>query len=107
MRPQLRQKHPNLRNIEISRLLGERWQQMSAEEKAPFEEAAKADYERYRSEIRQWKEATVPECVPLKEFGGADAISALLEAHEDPKPFAGSSDDAHQRTDHYRNELTS
>ena len=81
LRPQLRQKYPHLRNIEVSKLLVERWQQMAADEKAPFEKAAKADYEHYRSEIRQWKETTVSECMPSKESGAADAISALLEAH--------------------------
>jgi hypothetical protein len=95
-----------MRNVEISKLLGERWQQMSPEEKAPFEEAARADYERYRSEIRQWKEITAPECMPVKDPGGAEAIFAFLRAHDDIKVLTGSAREAHQRTDHDRNELT-
>ena len=56
MRPFLREKYPSLKNVEVSKLLGQMWAKIGPEEKAPFETAAREDYERYREELGKWKE---------------------------------------------------
>ncbi|XP_024986699.1 FACT complex subunit SSRP1-like isoform X2 [Cynara cardunculus var. scolymus] len=46
---------PGIAFKEIGRVLGERWNKLSAEEKAPYEARAQADKKRYQSEISDYK----------------------------------------------------
>ena len=47
--------HPNMRNPEISRALGEVWRGMSQEEKRPFVEREKVEREKYKVAMAKWK----------------------------------------------------
>eukprot|EP00529_Nitzschia_sp_RCC80_P013178 CAMPEP_0113516192 /NCGR_PEP_ID=MMETSP0014_2-20120614/41398_1 /TAXON_ID=2857 /ORGANISM="Nitzschia sp." /LENGTH=596 /DNA_ID=CAMNT_0000412913 /DNA_START=275 /DNA_END=2065 /DNA_ORIENTATION=- /assembly_acc=CAM_ASM_000159 len=47
--------HPNMRNPEISRTLGEVWRGMSQEEKRPFVEREKVERGKYKVAMAKWK----------------------------------------------------
>ncbi|CAM9449418.1 unnamed protein product [Discosporangium mesarthrocarpum] len=59
-RSEVREIHPGLKFTEISKLLGERWTAMGAEEKKPYDELARIDKERYKREMEEYK-PPVPE----------------------------------------------
>lgn len=50
-RPALKAAEPGLAVTEMGKKMGENWKSLSAEEKAPFEEKARADRERYNQEM--------------------------------------------------------
>eukprot|EP00252_Welwitschia_mirabilis_P021283 TRINITY_DN5415_c0_g1_i1.p1 TRINITY_DN5415_c0_g1~~TRINITY_DN5415_c0_g1_i1.p1 ORF type:complete len:652 (+),score=167.25 TRINITY_DN5415_c0_g1_i1:276-2231(+) len=54
-RENLRKNNPGMSFTDVGRTLGERWKKMSAEEKAPFEQKAKADQKRYKEAMADYK----------------------------------------------------
>ena len=50
MRAALKAEFPEMKGSELSKLLGERWNSLSEEEKAPYEEKYRQDKERYDKE---------------------------------------------------------
>jgi len=54
-RPLLRAENPELKITEIAKLLGIQWNALSAEGKAPYDEQARADKERYAAELAAYK----------------------------------------------------
>merc|ERR1712146_351861 len=61
MRPQLRDDMPDKRNIEISKMLGEKWKALSDEDKKPWVQKADEDAERYNEEKLKWDSYTAEE----------------------------------------------
>uniref|UniRef100_A0A182IU12 Uncharacterized protein n=1 Tax=Anopheles atroparvus TaxID=41427 RepID=A0A182IU12_ANOAO len=55
IRESVRQKHPNLTPIEVTKILAEEWSKLPEERKKPYLEAAEADKERYNKEISEYK----------------------------------------------------
>ena len=51
----VRQKHPNLTPIEVTKIMAEEWSKLSEERKKPYLEAAEVDKERYNKEISEYK----------------------------------------------------
>lgn len=63
-RPIVRQEHPKLSVIDVTRHIGELWRNLTTEEKAPFEELAKEDrlrYAREKAEFLEQKKGAVNE----------------------------------------------
>lgn len=58
VRPQLRDEMPDKRNIEISKMLGERWKALSDEDKKPWVQKADEDATRYNEEKLKWDNYT-------------------------------------------------
>ncbi|XP_051140376.1 FACT complex subunit SSRP1 [Andrographis paniculata] len=54
-RENLKSSNPGISFTEMARVLGERWNKMTAEEKAPYEARARADKKRYSEEISGYK----------------------------------------------------
>ncbi|KAI3743744.1 hypothetical protein L1987_56809 [Smallanthus sonchifolius] len=54
-RENVKKDNPGIAFQEIGRVLGERWNKLSAEEKEPYEAKAQADKKRYRDEISGYK----------------------------------------------------
>ncbi|KAL6518900.1 FACT complex subunit ssrp1 [Orobanche hederae] len=54
-RENLKKTNPGLAFTEVGRVLGERWNKLTAEEKAPYEAKAMVDKKRYAEEIRGYK----------------------------------------------------
>ncbi|CDP02200.1 unnamed protein product [Coffea canephora] len=54
-RENVRKNIPGISFTEVGKVLGERWNKMSAEEKAPYEAKARADKKRYNDEISGYK----------------------------------------------------
>uniref|UniRef100_A0A182K866 HMG box domain-containing protein n=1 Tax=Anopheles christyi TaxID=43041 RepID=A0A182K866_9DIPT len=51
----VRQKHPNLTPIEVTKIMAEEWSKLPEERKKPYLEAAEVDKERYNKEISEYK----------------------------------------------------
>jgi structure-specific recognition protein 1 len=56
-RERYKREHPGAKVTEIGKFAGEEWRTMDAEAKAPWEEKAKADKERYEREMKEYTEA--------------------------------------------------
>ena len=54
MRPKLALEQPGKSMGELSKMLGPEWQQTSPESREKYEELAKADRERYETEVEQF-----------------------------------------------------
>lgn len=54
MRPKLRDEMPDKRNIDISKMLGEKWKELPEDEKQPWIQKADEDAIRYKEEKDQW-----------------------------------------------------
>uniref|UniRef100_A0A182PNZ2 HMG box domain-containing protein n=1 Tax=Anopheles epiroticus TaxID=199890 RepID=A0A182PNZ2_9DIPT len=54
-RERVRQKHPNLPPIEVTKIMAEEWSKLPEERKKPYLEAAEVDKERYNKEISEYK----------------------------------------------------
>ncbi|KAK3015284.1 hypothetical protein RJ639_006922 [Escallonia herrerae] len=54
-RENVKRSNPDIKFTEVGKVLGERWNKMSAEEKEPFEAKARADKKRYQDQISGYK----------------------------------------------------
>jgi len=54
-RRSIKEAHPDMRNTEISRVLGGMWKKATPEEKAPHIEREAAEREKYKIEIAKWR----------------------------------------------------
>ncbi|KAL2552332.1 FACT complex subunit SSRP1 [Forsythia ovata] len=54
-RENVRKTNPGISFTEVGKVLGERWNKMTAEEKAPYEAKARADKKRYTDQISDYK----------------------------------------------------
>uniref|UniRef100_A0A2M4BUC2 Putative nucleosome-binding factor spn pob3 subunit n=1 Tax=Anopheles marajoara TaxID=58244 RepID=A0A2M4BUC2_9DIPT len=54
-RDAVRQKHPNLSHMDVTKLMAEDWSKLPEDKKKPYLEAAEADKERYNKEIQEYK----------------------------------------------------
>jgi high mobility group protein B2 len=54
MRPRLKAMFPTAKNADLSKLLGEDWGKMTAEEKEPFRQRATEDAGRYKEAMDEW-----------------------------------------------------
>ena len=68
----LKQQNPNMKNTEVSRLLGEMWRNASEEEKRPHVEKEKAEREKYKVAIAEWR----------KDFEAKQEKKRQLEAEQ-------------------------
>lgn len=56
MRPKLRDEMPDKKNIDISKMLGEKWKELPEDEKLPWVQKADEDAIRYKEEKTKWDE---------------------------------------------------
>lgn len=68
-RSKIRAEQPSLSITEVSKILGERWKELSSDDKKPFEEQAKEDKERYSEEMKNY---VPPDAGSGDEGGGSD-----------------------------------
>ncbi|XP_010528322.1 PREDICTED: FACT complex subunit SSRP1 [Tarenaya hassleriana] len=54
-RENIKKSHPGIAFGEVGKVLGDKWRQMSAEEREPYEAKARADKKRYKDEISGYK----------------------------------------------------
>lgn len=59
-RESVKRDNPGITFLEISKVLGDRWKALSAEQKEPYEAKARADKKRYRDEISGYKNPQQP-----------------------------------------------
>jgi len=68
-RAEVRAENPELKMTEIAQQLGTRWKAMSSEDKAPYDEQARADKERYATEMVAYKLKLAAEGADLDSDG--------------------------------------
>ena len=54
MRDEVKQEHPGISVTELSKLVGAKWKEKTAEERAPYETKASVDKERYTKEKAEY-----------------------------------------------------
>mmetsp|Transcript_28966 Transcript_28966/g.60305 ORF Transcript_28966/g.60305 Transcript_28966/m.60305 type:complete len:292 (-) Transcript_28966:54-929(-) len=60
-RPELKMQYPELRHTELVKMLGQKWSQMSEEEKRPFRDHEEQLRQQYHIDIKHYKKRAVPE----------------------------------------------
>ena len=55
-RTEIKEERPEIKNTEVSRVLGEMWRNLSAEERAPYVERERQVRETYKIAIAEWRE---------------------------------------------------
>ncbi|CAI9109632.1 OLC1v1009491C1 [Oldenlandia corymbosa var. corymbosa] len=70
-RENVKKSNPGIIFTEVGKVLGEKWNKMSAEEKAPYEAKARADKKRYTDEISGYKNPQVSNVVPVNDSDSA------------------------------------
>ncbi len=68
---------------DISKEIGNRWRNLSAAEKEPYESQAKEDKERYIAEMKVYKENKARGGEPAEEEGGGAEEDADTDAQEE------------------------
>ncbi|GAA5930695.1 non-histone chromosomal protein 6 [Sporobolomyces koalae] len=88
-RAEVREENPDVSFGEIGRLLGAKWKEADAEERAPFEEKAKEDKARYEKEKADYEPSgdaeAAPAKKPVKKAAKKKAASDDEEQSEDAK----------------------
>ena len=54
-RQEIKEKNPEMKNTEISRILGDMWRSLTDEERRPFIEKEKEEREKYKVAIAEWR----------------------------------------------------
>ena len=55
-RTRIRTENPDMKNTEVSRILGEMWRNLSDEDRQPFVDQEKSEREKYKVVIAEWRE---------------------------------------------------
>ena len=72
MRPRIKAEYPDMRNIDISRRLGEAWARATDEAKSPYMAKERADRSRYRREMQAWNAHKATGFHQQPVYGGYD-----------------------------------
>lgn len=54
-RQQIKKENPEMKNTEVSRVLGEMWRNLTDEERRPFVDKEKSEREKYKVDIAEWR----------------------------------------------------
>jgi len=55
-RQKIKQENPEMKNTDVSRILGQMWRSLSAEERQPFVDRERSEREKYKIALSEWKE---------------------------------------------------
>jgi HMG (high mobility group) box len=55
-RSEIKSENPDMKNTEVSRILGDLWRNLSAEERAPFVDREKTERDKYKVAIAAWRQ---------------------------------------------------
>eukprot|EP00967_Tisochrysis_lutea_P155339 scaffold310684_cov28-Tisochrysis_lutea.AAC.2 len=84
-RERYKEEHPGAKVTEIGKLAGDEWRAMDADAKAPWEEKAKGDKDRYEREMQEYTEA--------KRAALAEATSSSEDDEEEAEAAASSDEE--------------
>lgn len=70
-RENLKKANPKIAFGEVGKILGERWKNLTAEEKEPFEAMSRADFKRYKEEMARYKSGG--SAMNIDSGGGSDS----------------------------------
>lgn len=86
-RSQIKQENPDMKNTQISAILGERWRNLSEEEKAPHVEKEQAERAKYKVAIAKWKAENEAKLEEQRRIAAEQAELAASLPPEPPQAF--------------------
>jgi hypothetical protein len=87
-RTQIKEDHPDMKNTEVSRLLGEMWRNAPEEDRLPHIEKEKAERDKYKSAIAEWRtEFEAKQEAQRKVNAEQLSMTASMQAHEQGQPI--------------------
>lgn len=87
-RSKVRAENPNLQYNEITKLLSEKFKALTAEERAPWDQNAAADKERYQKEMAEYSSTKTSAAAVSSAADKKDAASTTKASSSSPKPSA-------------------
>ena len=78
-RKELKERNPELKNTEISSILGELWRKTADEEKRPFVQQEEIEREKYKEKMSVWREKKAKEDLMKKEREAENTAKAIAE----------------------------
>mmetsp|Transcript_26301 Transcript_26301/g.37692 ORF Transcript_26301/g.37692 Transcript_26301/m.37692 type:complete len:373 (+) Transcript_26301:320-1438(+) len=105
MRPKIMEEYPGIKFVEMGAILGERWRNLSPEEKKKYEDVAAQDKARFHAEMQQYQQAQQEQAQNPIQHHQAPYADANHHYYHDPSQaqYAApphSSFEAHQQ--HYQ-----
>jgi structure-specific recognition protein 1 len=79
-RTRIKKENPEMKNTEISRILGDMWKNLTHEERRPYHDMEKADREKYKVAVAEWKE----ECEAKEKADRKAHAEQQMLLHGDP-----------------------
>lgn len=78
-RKELKERNPQLKNTEISRILGQLWRKTADDEKRPFIEQEEVEREKYKERMSLWREKKAKADQEKKERDAESTAKAIAE----------------------------
>lgn len=82
LRSKLKEENPDMKNTDISRLLGEMWRNLPPEEREPHVQKEKSEREKYKIAMAAWKSEN-----EAKEAAAREAATAQMQQQPSHNPF--------------------
>lgn len=83
-RQQIKEENPQMKNTEISRVLGEMWRSLSEEERRPFVEKEKTEREKYKVAIAEWRKTSRAKQEAQRKAAMEQQQNLMSGMHEQP-----------------------
>lgn len=90
-RQHIKEKHPEMKNTEVSRLLGEQWRNATDEERKPYIEKEREEREKYKVSIADWRENFEKKKEEQRHLE-ASRLSHIFSHQQPPYPLHESGD---------------
>ena len=86
-RQQIKEKNPEMKNTEISRVLGEMWRALSEEGRRPFVEKEKSEREKYKIAIAEWRKKDKAKQEEAERKAQTEQVASYPPVHEQPQMY--------------------
>lgn len=86
-RQQIKEDNPEMKNTEISRMLGEMWRSLSDEERRPFVEKEKTERDKYKVAIAEWRKTSRAKQEAQRKAAMEQQQTLMTSMHEQPAMY--------------------
>ena len=88
-RRDIKEKNPDMKNTQISRVLGEMWRSLTDEEREPFVTKERVEREKYKIAIAEWRKNTEKRQAEERKAQAEQAAANMHEQQAYQQQFAG------------------